>query len=148
MCVIHATDNKVVANWCHKNICFTTKDPLKMLLCHFQYFHFSSINLTFVKNPKRKLPFLRQIFKIYSKFHDLTKFCDLATVDSKIRPLWIFFKIFYFLSLIFMLRYFKFEPSFKLRWCRARYLFESQIPVITGRFEMRISSIRNSYLTN
>ena len=45
-----------------------------------------------------------------------------------------------------ILRYFNFEPSFKLRWCRARDLFESQIPVITGGFELQISCIRRSYL--
>ena len=28
-----------------------------------------------------------------------------------------------------MLRYFNFEPSFKLRWCCAQDLFGSQIPV-------------------
>ena len=33
-----------------------------------------------------------------------------------------------------MLRYFNFEPSFKLRGDRARDLFESQIPVTTGGF--------------
>ena len=33
-----------------------------------------------------------------------------------------------------MLRYFNFEPSFKLRWCCARDLFGSQIPVTTGGF--------------
>ena len=43
---------------------------------------------------------------------------------------------------------FNFEPSFKLRWCRARDLFGSQIPVTTGGFELRISCIRNSYLTH
>ena len=42
-----------------------------------------------------------------------------------------------------MLRYFNFEPSFKLRWCRAEDLFRSQISVTTGGFEMRISYIRN-----
>ena len=47
-----------------------------------------------------------------------------------------------------MLRYFNFEPSFKLRWCRARDLFGSQIPVTTGGFELQISYIRNSYLTH
>ena len=30
------------------------------------------------------------------------------------------------------LRYFNFEPSFILRWYRARDLYESQIPMITG----------------
>ena len=37
-----------------------------------------------------------------------------------------------------MLRYFNFEPSFKLRWCRARDLFGAQIPVTIGGFELRI----------
>ena len=46
-----------------------------------------------------------------------------------------------------ILRYFNFEPSFKLRWCRARNLFGSQIPVSTGRFGLRISCIRSRYLT-
>ena len=41
-----------------------------------------------------------------------------------------------------MLRYFNFEPSLKLRWCRAQDLFGSQIPVTTGRFELRISCIK------
>ena len=44
-----------------------------------------------------------------------------------------------------MLRYFNFEPSFKLRWCRARDLFGSQIPVTTGGFELQISSIQRSH---
>ena len=45
-----------------------------------------------------------------------------------------------------MLRYFNFEPSFKLRWYRARDSFGSQIPVVTLGFELRISCIRSSYL--
>ena len=40
---------------------------------------------------------------------------------------------------LFSLRYFNFEPSFKLRWCRARDLFGSQIPVTTRGFELQIS---------
>ena len=47
-----------------------------------------------------------------------------------------------------MLRYFNFEPSCKLRWCRTRDLLESQIPVITGGFELRISCIQIRYLTH
>ena len=35
-----------------------------------------------------------------------------------------------------------------LRWCRAQDLFGSQIPVITGGFELRISCIESSYLTH
>ena len=35
-----------------------------------------------------------------------------------------------------------------LRWCRARDLSGSQIPVTTVRFELRISYIRSSYLTH
>ena len=31
-----------------------------------------------------------------------------------------------------MLRYFNFDPSFKLRWCLARDLFGTQILVTTG----------------
>ena len=41
------------------------------------------------------------------------------------------------------LRYFNFEPTFKLRWCRARDLLGSQIPVTTGGFELRISGIQS-----
>ena len=44
--------------------------------------------------------------------------------------------------------YLNFEPSFKLRWCRAQDLFGSQIPVTTEGFELRISSIESSYLTH
>ena len=47
-----------------------------------------------------------------------------------------------------MLIYFNLEPSFKLRWCRGRDLLGSQIPVTTGRFELRISCIRSRYLTH
>ena len=47
----------------------------------------------------------------------------------------------------FMLRYFNFGPSFKLRWYCDRDLFELQIPVTTGGFELRISRKRSSYLT-
>ena len=53
-----------------------------------------------------------------------------------------------FVTLICFLRYFTFEPSFKLRWCLARDLFESEIPVTTGGFELRILFIRISYLTH
>ena len=35
-----------------------------------------------------------------------------------------------------MMRYSNFEPGFKLRWCRARDLFGSQIPVTAGGFEL------------
>ena len=47
-----------------------------------------------------------------------------------------------------MLRYFNFEPSFKLQFFRARDLFGSQIPVTTGGFELQISYIRSSFLTH
>ena len=33
---------------------------------------------------------------------------------------------------IIMSRYFNFEPSFKLRWCRAREIRSSNPPVVTG----------------
>ena len=38
---------------------------------------------------------------------------------------------FFILKILLILRYFNFEPSFKLRWCRARDLLGSQIPVAT-----------------
>ena len=41
-----------------------------------------------------------------------------------------------FLHVNLLLRYFNFEPSFKLPWCRAPDLFESLIPVTTGGFEL------------
>ena len=53
-----------------------------------------------------------------------------------------------FFAIYIKLRYFNFEPSFKLRWYRARDLLGSQIPVTTGGFELRISCTRSSYLTH
>ena len=47
-----------------------------------------------------------------------------------------------------MLRYFNFEPSLKLRGCRARDLFGSQIPVTRGGFELQIPCIQSRYLTH
>ena len=35
-----------------------------------------------------------------------------------------------------LLRYFNFESSFKPRWCCARDIFRSHIPVTTGGFEL------------
>ena len=46
------------------------------------------------------------------------------------------------------LKYLNLKPSFKLQWYRAQDLFESQIPVTTGDFELQISCMRGSYLTN
>ena len=40
------------------------------------------------------------------------------------------------------------KTNFKLRLCRGRDLFGSQIPVIAGGFELRISCIRTSNLTH
>ena len=40
------------------------------------------------------------------------------------------------------------ERSIKVRWCRARDLFGSQIPVTTRGFELQISCTRSSYLTH
>ena len=48
----------------------------------------------------------------------------------------------------FILIYFNFESSFKLRWCRALDLLGSQILVITGGFELQISCIQSSGLGN
>ena len=46
-----------------------------------------------------------------------------------------------------LLKYFNFEPIFKLWWCRALGLFELQIPWHTGEFEQRITYIWSCYLT-
>ena len=47
-----------------------------------------------------------------------------------------------------MMRYFYFEPTFKLRWYRAQDLFGSRISVTTEGFEQRISCIRSSNITH
>ena len=49
---------------------------------------------------------------------------------------------------IFLLRYFNYKPSFKLRWCCDRDLFGSQILVITGGFKLQISCIGSSFQTH
>ena len=47
------------------------------------------------------------------------------------------------------LRYSIFELArFKLRWCLARDLFGSQIPVTTAGFELPISCIQSGYVTH
>ena len=48
----------------------------------------------------------------------------------------------------YMMSYFNFEPSFKLRWFCARDLYGSQILVITAGFELLISSKQSRYLTH
>ena len=53
-----------------------------------------------------------------------------------------------FLGFFYMLRYFNFASSFKLRWSGARDLFGSQIPLTTRGFELKISCIKSSYLTH
>ena len=47
-----------------------------------------------------------------------------------------------------MLRYVILEPSLKLRWCQARDLLPSQIPLTTGPFVLRIFCIQSTYLTH
>ena len=55
-----------------------------MLLLHFQYFCYSSINGTFVRNlMEKRFRSLRRIFQGLPKFYYLTKFCYLATLDGK-----------------------------------------------------------------
>ena len=44
--------------------------------------------------------------------------------------------------------YFNFEPNFKLWWCRAQNFNRSQIPVTTGRFELRTSYTQRICLTH
>ena len=92
LCVIYAMCKKVVKKRVHTNVCFTINNPLKMLLSYlFSSIIFPSINLTFVKNLKKKTIFLRQIFKVLPKLYLLVccliTFCDLATLDSKMTAL-------------------------------------------------------------
>ena len=53
-----------------------------------------------------------------------------------------------FLQRNFILRYFNFEPSFRLRWCFAQFLFGSQIPLTSRGFKLRISCIQSIDLTH
>ena len=47
--------------------------------------------------------------------------------------------------ILFRLWYFNFEPSFKLRWCRAQDLFGLQTPVATGGFVLVITCLREKF---
>ena len=50
--------------------------------------------------------------------------------------------------ILFRLWYFNFEPSFKLRWCRAQDLFGLQTPVATGGFVLVITCLREKFRIN
>ena len=56
-----------MANIGYTNVCFTINGQLQMLLCHFHYFHFSIINLTFTKYLMQKT-FIKINFQNTSKF--------------------------------------------------------------------------------
>ena len=60
-----------------------------------------------------------------SIFLDITKVADfrLKIVDNRKTQ-----------EVCHVLRYFNFEPSFKLRWCCARDIFGSQIPVADSSY--------------
>ena len=93
--------------------------------------------------------FLQQIFKflrvapilVFSKKVSLKQFISIMSVKRE-KNISCIVVIIYYLEIL------NFEPSFKLRGCRARDLFGLQIPVTTGGFELRISCIRGSYLTH
>ena len=40
-----------------QKLCFTINSSLKILPCHFRYFHCSSFKMTFEKNLSKRLPF-------------------------------------------------------------------------------------------
>ena len=90
---IYAKDNKALENWGYSKVYLAINDPLNMQLWNLRYFHFSSINMTFVKHFMEKLSFLRRIFKILPKFYCLARFCDLVKPCSKITVFLIFFEI-------------------------------------------------------
>ena len=48
----------------------------------------------------------------------------------------------------FYLRYFNFQPSFKVRCCHARVFYRSQIPLSTGGSEQQTSLIQCGYLAH
>lgn len=75
--VLYFKHNKGVAKRGYTKVFCRMNDPLKMLSCRFRYFKFSSMNIAFVKQFMIKPPFQNR------KFSCLTKFCDLATLDSK-----------------------------------------------------------------
>ena len=78
-------------------------------------------------------------------YQDLDLFPDgTATVSSDVlnAPIWATQVI---LKLHALRQPSDFENISVMRWCRARDLFGSQIPVTTGGFELQISCIRSRY---
>ena len=94
---------------------------------------------------------LKNLIKVYSQFKDNTSGVDLVDMQSLrgknkgikylLCAIDLYSKYAFVIPLkdkkgiSIMLRYFNCEPSLKLRWCRARDLFGSQIPATTGGFE-------------
>ena len=94
---------------------------------------------------------LKNLIKVYSQFKDNIWGVDLVDMQSLsrknkgikylLRPIDLYSKYAFVIllkdkkAISIMLRHFNFEPSLKLRWCRARDLFGSQIPATTGGFE-------------
>ena len=89
------------------------------------FYHWLWISKCWLSNTPDKIPQSCVLNAVLSQFHLLS------------------FNLFQYI----FLKYFNFEPSFKLRWCHNRYLFVSQIPVTTRGSELRISCIWSSYLT-
>ena len=76
----------------YTNGCFTLNGPLKILLLHFWYFHFSSINMAFSKHFMKNTTFFKMDF--HGSFDVLMshKMFDWAILDGKIMALGMFCK--------------------------------------------------------
>ena len=95
------------------------------------------------KRQENKDFFGRQIprFTEWRKEGFLPRYIALFVFSGSIKTLFLIDRVNIYVEI-------SFEPSFKLRWCCARDLLGSQIPVTTGGFEMQTSCIRSSYLTH
>lgn len=88
MSVICTKDNKAAVNCGNTSVLFKINSSLNILLVIYCVFHF-----------------YYRIFKFLLQCYYFTKFCKLASLDSKTSDLWIFFKIFRkirFLCLVFV----------------------------------------------
>ena len=73
MCIRHAKNNGAVANLSQANIDFTINYPLNMLFCHFRYFHFFNIDMSFDKMTNFPSFPMLQIFMIWKPFTCICK---------------------------------------------------------------------------
>ena len=90
-CVLWPKFNWKLVNGHYINVWVTTNEPLKMLPCHFRFFHFFNFNMNFVKNVMKKVSILRRIFKVCLKFFYVTQ---IFTISKFLTLKWQPFKYF------------------------------------------------------